>query len=195
MKPKFFATPAEFRSWLEKHHADTKELLVGYHKKGSGRPTITYLESVEEALCFGWIDGVQRSIDDVSYCIRFTPRRERSSWSAVNIQRVEQLKAAGRMHPSGLAAFDRRSKDRSGTYSYEQRDKARLEPAHERRFRANRKAWDFFTAQPAGYRTMAVWWVVSAKKEETRLRRLATLIEDSAHGRAVGPLRRPTPPG
>jgi uncharacterized protein YdeI (YjbR/CyaY-like superfamily) len=192
MKPKFFASRAEFRSWLEKHHADTKELLVGYHKKGSGRSGITYLESVEEALCFGWIDGVQRSIDGVSYCIRFTPRRERSSWSAVNIQRVEKLKAEGRMHPSGLAAFDRRSKDRSGTYSYEQRHAAELEPAHERRFRANRKAWDYFVAQPGGYRTMAIWWVVSAKKEETRLRRLDMLIEDSARGRAVGPLRRPT---
>jgi uncharacterized protein YdeI (YjbR/CyaY-like superfamily) len=195
MKPKFFASRAAFRSWLEKHHADTKELLVAYYKKGSGRPSITYLESVEEALCFGWIDGVQRSIDDISYSIRFTPRRERSSWSAVNIKRVEKLEAEGRMHPSGLAAFDRRSKARSGVYSYEQRHSAKLEPAHEQRFRANRKAWDYFVAQPAGYRTMAIWWVVSAKKKETRLRRLDTLIEDSAHGRAVGPLRRPTAPG
>ena len=194
MKPKFFASPADFRSWLEKHHADTKELLVAYYKKGSGRRTITYLESVEEALCFGWIDGVQRSIDDVSYCIRFTPRRERSSWSAVNIQRVEELKAAGRMHPSGLAAFDRRSKDRSGIYSYEQRHDAKLEPAHERRFAPTARPGTSSRPNRPGTERWPSGWVVSAKKEETRLRRLATLIEDSAHGRAIGPLRRPTSP-
>lgn len=191
MRPRFFASPNEFRSWLEKHHGDTRELWVGFHKKGSGRPSLTYPESVDEALCFGWIDGLTRSIDDASYMIRFTPRRERSKWSALNLKRVEELKAAGRMHRSGLAALDRRSKNEAGIYSYEQRHAARLDAAHEGRFRANKKAWKFFTTQSASYRTMATWWVVSAKKEETRVKRLATLIEDSAHGRTIRQLTRP----
>lgn len=191
MKPTFFATPAELRAWFEKHHDTAKELWVGFYKKGSGRSGITWPESVDEALCFGWIDGVRKSIDDSSYTNRFTPRTRRSNWSAVNIGRVEELKRAGRMRPAGLAAFERRSEDRSGVYSYEQRHKAKLDRAQEKRFRENRKAWDFFKAQPGWYRTTAIWWVVSAKKEETRLRRLATLIEDSAHGRMIRQLRRP----
>lgn len=191
MTPTFFATPAEFRAWLEEHHADAAELLVGFLKKGSGRPSITWPESVDEALCFGWIDGVRKRIDDERYTIRFTPRKARSTWSAVNVRRVAELAELGRMRPAGLAAFGRRSGDRTGVYSYEQRQKAELGDDRERRFRANGKAWEWFACQPAWYRRAATWWVISAKREDTRERRLATLIEDSAAGRPVKPLTRP----
>jgi len=190
LEPTFFATPDEFRAWLEKHHDEVGELLVGFHKKGSGRPSINYAESVEEALCFGWIDGVRRSIDDTSYSMRFTPRRVRSSWSAVNVGRVEELTRQGRMHPAGLRAFEARSEDKTGIYAYEQRHTAKLGAERERRFRANKKAWGYFSAQPPSYRQTAIWWVVSAKKEETRQRRLAALIEDSERGRTIRPLTR-----
>jgi uncharacterized protein YdeI (YjbR/CyaY-like superfamily) len=191
MRPRFFSTPPEFRAWLEKHHATAKELLVGFHKKGSGRPSITWPEAVDEALSFGWIDGVRRSIDDVSYTIRFTPRTGRSAWSAVNIKRAKELIEQGRMRPAGHKVFEARRDDRSGIYSYEQRGQAKLGRVFERQFRSNTKAWEFFQAQPPGYRTMATFWVVSAKREETRRRRLATLIDDSAHGRTVRPLTSP----
>lgn len=191
IKPTFFSTPAEFRAWLEEHHADAQELWVGFHRKSSGVPSITWPEAVDEALCFGWIDGVRKSLDDTRYTNRFTPRRQRSNWSALNVRRVGELTRMGRMHPAGLEAFEARSEDRSGIYSYEQRDTAKLDNAQERQFRANKKAWDFFRSRPAGYRKAAIWWVVSAKKDETRKRRLATLIEDSEQGRTKGPL---TPP-
>lgn len=191
MTPTFFATPAEFRAWLEEHHAAATELLVGFHKKGSGRPSITWPESVDQALCFGWIDGVRRRIDDESYTIRFTPRKARSTWSAVNVRRVAELTAQGRMRPAGLAAFERRSGDRTGIYSYEQRRQAALGEEHERRFRENAKAWEWFQSQPPWYRRAAAWWVISPKRDDTRERRLATLIEDSAAGRPVKPLTRP----
>jgi uncharacterized protein YdeI (YjbR/CyaY-like superfamily) len=190
-KPTFFATPAEFRSGLERHHDQETELWVGFYKKGSGKPSITWPESVDEALCFGWIDGIRKKIDEESYTNRFTPRNPRSNWSAINIKRVKELTAAGRMHPAGLAAFAQRAEDRAGLYSYENRKTARLHADQERRFRANDRAWAFFSAQPPGYRQTAIWWVVSAKREETRLKRLATLIDDSAHGRRIGPLTRP----
>jgi uncharacterized protein YdeI (YjbR/CyaY-like superfamily) len=164
-----------------------------FHKKGTGRPSITWPEAVDQALCFGWIDGVRRSLNDSSYTIRFSPRKTRSNWSAVNVKRFGELRKLGLMHPAGLAAFERRAEERSGIYSYEQRHTATLDEAQECRFRANRRAWDFFQSQPASYRMAAVWWVVSAKREETRLRRLDTLIEDSARGRTVPPLTRPTP--
>lgn len=192
MEPRFFATPSEFRAWLEEHHEDASELWVGFHKKGSGNPSMTWPESVDEALCFGWIDGLRRSIDGASYKIRFTPRKPRSTWSLVNVRRVAELTGVGRMRPPGLRAFEARRDDDVGTYSYEQRNVAELEPAHEQRFRANEAAWDFFQAQPPSYRRAATWWVVSAKKEETRSKRLATLIEDSEHGRPIKPLTRPT---
>ena len=191
MRPRFFATPSELRAWLEAHHATAKELLVGFHKKGSGKPSITWPEAVGEALSFGWIDGVRRSIDDVSYTIRFTPRTARSTWSAVNIKRAKDLIEQGRMRPAGHKAFEARTDDRSAIYSYEQRSQAKLGAEFERRFRSNTKAWAFFKAQPPGYRTTATYWVVSAKREETRRRRLATLIDDSGHERTVRPL---TPP-
>jgi uncharacterized protein YdeI (YjbR/CyaY-like superfamily) len=191
MEPIFFATPADFRGWLEAHHEAATEVLVGFHRKASGRPTMTWQEAVGEALCFGWIDGITRRIDEESYTIRFTPRRPSSNWSAVNVKRVGELTAAGLMRPAGMAAFERRSEAKSGVYSYEQRHEARLGPEQEREFRANDAAWRFFEAQPPGYRKIATWWVVSAKREETRRRRLATLIDDSANGRRLKHLTRP----
>lgn len=191
MEPIFFETPADFRAWLEEHHADRSELLVGFHKKGTGRPSLTWPESVDQALCFGWIDGVRRSLDEHSYTIRFTPRKARSTWSAINIRRAGELIEAGLMNPAGLAALERRSDDRSRIYAYEQRAQAKLDPAAEKEFRANRKAWAFFSEQAPWYRRNATYWVISAKKEETRRKRLRTLIEDSAAGRTLRHLTRP----
>jgi uncharacterized protein YdeI (YjbR/CyaY-like superfamily) len=190
MEPAFFATPADFRAWLEAHHDTAQELWVGFYRKGSGKPSITWPEAVDEALCFGWIDGVRRRIDDTSYTNRFTPRRARSTWSTVNVNRVAELIRLGRMQPAGLAAFEKRTAGRSGIYSFEQEAAPALDDVQEQRFRANAAAWDFFQREPAWYRRTAVWWVVSAKREETRLRRLAQLIDDSEHGRTVPPLTR-----
>jgi uncharacterized protein YdeI (YjbR/CyaY-like superfamily) len=192
LDPTFFETPAAFRAWLEEHHAAVRELWVGFHKKGSGRPSITWPEAVDEALCFGWIDGVRKSVDEASYAIRFTPRKARSIWSAVNIGRAQELIATGAMRPAGLDAFAARAEERSGIYSHEQRQAVELGDAFERQFRANPEAWAFFQAQAPSYRKAAIWWVVSAKKEETRRKRLVTLIDDSAHRRTVPPLTRPT---
>jgi uncharacterized protein YdeI (YjbR/CyaY-like superfamily) len=191
MEPTFFPTPADLRAWLERNHEKETELLVGFYKKGSGKPSITWPELVDEALCFGWIDGIRRRIDDESYTIRLTPRKSTSTWSSVNIRRVEELTNQGRVRPAGVAAFERRSKHRSGIYAYEQRRQAKLEPDQEREFRANAAAWSFFQAQPAGYRQTATYWVVTAKREETRRKRLATLIDDSADGRRLRHLTRP----
>jgi uncharacterized protein YdeI (YjbR/CyaY-like superfamily) len=190
VKPKFFATAVELREWLERNHATATELLVGFYKRGSGKPSITWQELVDEELCFGWIDSVRKGIDEVSYSNRLTPRKARSTWSAVNIARAKELIRLGRMHPAGQKAFERRTDERSAIYSYEQRKKARLDPEAERSFRANKKAWAFFQAQAPGYRKTAIWWVMSAKREETRQRRLATLIGDSQNGRTIGPLTR-----
>jgi uncharacterized protein YdeI (YjbR/CyaY-like superfamily) len=190
VRPTFFATPGEFRRWLERHHESEGELWVGFHKKGSGRPSMTWPESVDEALCFGWIDGVRKAVDGERYAIRFTPRKRGSTWSLVNTRRVEELIRGRRMQPSGLRAFEARDADKSGAYSFEQRTAARLGAEAEARFRANRAAWRFFESQPPGYRKTAIWWVVSAKREATRERRLQTLIEDSAAGRRIAPLRR-----
>ena len=191
MKPRYFATSALWRAWLEANHASSTELLVGFYKKGSGKPSITWPESVDEALCFGWIDGIRRSVDDERYTIRFTPRKTRSTWSAVNIKRVAELTKLGRMQPAGLDAFARRETARSQIYAYEQRGDAALDEAGERAFRANGRAWTFFQAQPPSYRRTAIYWVMTAKKEETRVRRLATLIADSARGSRIGPLAQP----
>ena len=188
MEPTFFATPSEFRAWLEEHHDSASELWVGFHKKASGLPSITWPEAVDQALCFGWIDGIRKSVDGSSYMNRFTPRKRKSNWSAVNIKRAEELIASRSMRPAGLAAFEARPDDEAARYSYEQRHSARLEAGQEKRFRAKRKAWEFFQAQTPSYRQTAIWWVVSAKREATRERRLATLIEDSSHGRKIGPL-------
>jgi uncharacterized protein YdeI (YjbR/CyaY-like superfamily) len=191
MEPVFFATPGEFRAWLEAHHASEAELLVGFHKKGTGRPSIIWPESVDEALCFGWIDGVRKRVDDDRFTIRFTPRQPGSIWSAVNIQRVEELTAQGRMHSAGLRAFAARDEERSRVYSYE-RAQAGLSAEDEAAFRANPQAWAFFQTQPPSYRKTAAWWVVSAKREETRRKRLAMLIVDSEQRRRIASL---TPSG
>lgn len=185
----FFSTAGGFRRWLEQHHQSARELWVGFHKKGSGRPSLTWPESVDEALCFGWIDGVRKSVDEDSYAIRFTPRRRGSTWSAVNTRRAKELIREGRMRPAGLAAFTARDPTKSG-YSFEQRKALELDPDAEARFKRNREAWSFFQSQPPGYRRTAIFVVMSAKKEETRARRLQMLIDDSAAGRRITALRR-----
>ena len=190
--PRFFATPAAFRAWLEANHEVERELLVGFYKRGSGKPSITWPESVDEALCFGWIDGVRRSLSVEAYTIRFTPRKPTSIWSAVNVARVTELTKLGRMAPAGARAFSRRTEERTGVYSFERYAAAKLTPEHERTLRANKKAAAFFDRQPPWYQRAATHWVISAKREETRERRLAQLIADSAAGKAIGPLRRPT---
>jgi uncharacterized protein YdeI (YjbR/CyaY-like superfamily) len=184
-KPRFFPTPADFRAWLEAHHATAPELSVGFHKKGSGKPSITWPEAVDEALCCGWIDGVRNRIDDDSYRIRFTPRNSKSNWSAINVARVAELTEQGRMRAAGLRAFANRVAAKTGIYAYEQRKQAALDAAAAAQFRANLSAWKFFEAQPAGYRQRMIWWVASAKREETKKKRLATLIEASASGRRL----------
>jgi uncharacterized protein YdeI (YjbR/CyaY-like superfamily) len=190
MQAAFFATADDFRAWLAQHHETERELLVGFHKKGTKRPSITWPEAVDQALCFGWIDGVRRRIDDASYCIRFTPRKARSTWSAVNVKRMQELVEDGLVAPAGMAAFERRADDRTAIYSYEQRKAARLDPEQERRLKGNERAWAFFAAQPPSYRRAATHWVTSAKKPETRERRLEKLIEDSAARRPIPPLTR-----
>jgi len=185
MKPTFFATAQHFRAWLTRHHLTTPELLVGFYKVTSGRPSITWPESVDQALCFGWIDGVRRRVDQISYTIRFTPRRRGSAWSAINIRRVGALKRRGLMQPAGLDAFTRRTRENSRTYSYEQRYAAKLEQAHHQKLKANRKAWEFFRAQAPSYQRTAIYWVTSASREETKLKRLSRLIECSAKGGRV----------
>lgn len=185
MQITFFESPGEFRKWLEMHHATAKELWVGYYKKGTGKPSMTWPESVDQALCFGWIDGIRKSVDEDSYTIRFTPRKPGSTWSSVNIKRVQELSEQGLMQPMGLQAFAARKENKSGIYSYEQRGDQLPEP-YAGRLRKKKAAWDFFQAQPPSYRKAAYWWVVSAKKEETRLKRLEQLIEASAEGRRLG---------
>lgn len=185
MQPTFFETPAAFRKWLAKHHAKATELLVGFYKTDSGRPSITWPESVDQALCFGWIDGVRRRIDDVSYSIRFTPRKPTSNWSAINIAKVAELTRLGLMQPAGLRAFEQRREEKSGIYAYENAPRT-LDSAYEKTFRANKKAWEYFSGQAPSYRRVCIYWVMGAKKEETRERRLRTLIDDSAAGRRVG---------
>jgi uncharacterized protein YdeI (YjbR/CyaY-like superfamily) len=181
MKPLFFASPAEFRRWLDDHHATTDELVVGFHKRATGKPSLTWPESVDEALCFGWIDGIRKSIDEESYMIRFTPRKPESIWSAVNIRNVERLFKERRMRKAGLDAYALRKEFRSGIYSYEQRPAELVEP-YASQFKKNKAAWKFFQSQPPGYRKLMTWFIVSAKTEETRQKRLARLIEGSAKG-------------
>ncbi|HXW03656.1 MAG TPA: YdeI/OmpD-associated family protein, partial [Vicinamibacterales bacterium] len=185
VKPRFFATAADLRAWFDRHAESARELWVGYYKRSTGRRSVTWSESVDEALCVGWIDGIRRSLDAARYVNRFTPRRKGSVWSAVNIRKAEQLIREGRMRAAGLAAFEARRENRSGIYSYEQR-RDRLEPPYEGLLRKQKAAWVFFQSQPASYRKAVGWWVVSAKREETRLRRLEQLIDDSTQGRRVG---------
>jgi uncharacterized protein YdeI (YjbR/CyaY-like superfamily) len=193
MNPTFFRGPSDFRKWLERNHAREDELWVGLYKKGSGKPSITWPEAVDEALCFGWIDGVRKSFAADSYVIRFTPRRPGSIWSAVNTKRAQELLRLGRMMPAGVEAFRRRDEAKTRQYSYERSDAA-LTAEFERAFRRNQRAWRFFQSQPPGYRRIGALWVMSAKREETRLRRLAVLIADSAAGQRISPLRRSEKP-
>ncbi|HEX6036454.1 YdeI/OmpD-associated family protein [Longimicrobium sp.] len=185
MEPIFFASPDEFRAWLAENHEREKEVLVGFHKKHTGRPTMTWAQSVDEALCYGWIDGVRRSLGEEAYTIRFTPRKARSTWSAVNIKRVPELAQEGRMQPAGLRAYEAREESNSRIYSHERKDEAVFEPAMETRFRANEAAWSFFQAQAPSYRKAVTHWVITAKQEATRQRRMEQLIAESASGRRV----------
>ncbi len=189
-EPIFFESAAEWRAWLEEHHETASEVWVGMWRKAAGRG-MTWSEAVDEALCFGWIDSVAKRVDDERRMQRFTPRKPTSNWSLVNVNKVEQLRADGRMRPPGEAAFARRRADKTGIYSFEQRADAALTPEQEAQFRAHPDAWAYWEARPPGYRRQATWWVVSAKREETRARRLATLIEDCAAGRPIKPLTRP----
>lgn len=184
MKPRFFKTPSAFRKWLVANHDKAEELWVGFYKKDSGKPSITWPESVDEALCFGWIDGLRKTIDDKSYMIRFSPRKPESIWSAVNIRNVERLIEEKKMQPAGLKAFAARKEYRSGIYSYEQRPAELVEP-YASQFRRNKAAWKFFQAQPPYYRKTLTWYILSAQQEETRLKRLAVLIEASEKGRRL----------
>jgi uncharacterized protein YdeI (YjbR/CyaY-like superfamily) len=185
MKPRFFATPEQFRRWLEANHEGAAELLVGFRKRGTGMPSISWPESVDEALCFGWIDGVRRRIDEESYSIRFTPRKRDSTWSAVNIRKMGELIAAGRVRPAGLAAFEKRSEKKSGIYAYEQRHQMELDQELEKIFRSNQDAWTYFQGEAPWYRRTVTHWVMSAKREPTRHKRLRELIDASAAGRRI----------
>jgi uncharacterized protein YdeI (YjbR/CyaY-like superfamily) len=190
----FFATPAELRDWLDEHHETADDVIVGAWKKSTGKPSLTWPEIVEEALCVGWIDSIRRSLPGDGWAIRLTPRRKRSIWSAVNVAKVAELRAAGRMRPSGEAAFAARRDDRTAIYSFEQPGDPELAPREAALFRANEAAWAWFSAKSPSFRKQALHWVISAKKPETRERRLATLIEDSAAGRPIRsmlPARRP----
>jgi uncharacterized protein YdeI (YjbR/CyaY-like superfamily) len=191
MIPTFFATPEQFRAWLTEHHETESELWVGFHKRGTGRASMTWPEAVDEALCVGWIDAVRKSIDAESYVIRFTKRRPGSVWSNVNVARVAVLIEAGRMQPAGLAAFAARKEARSGIYSYEQAGFPEFLPEHERQFRENQAAWEYFQSRPGWYRKSAIWSLLNAKRDETKIRRLAELIDCSARGETVPKWTRP----
>src|ERR1043166_4134599 len=184
MNPRFFKTPAAFRKWLAANHDKATELWVGFYKKDSGKPSITWPESVDQALCFGWIDGIRKQVDEISYQIRFTPRRRGSIWSAINIRRAKELVSQKQMRPAGLKAFETRIENKSGVYSYEQRSSELSEP-YAKLLKKNKRAWNFFQTQPPSYRKMIGLWIISAKKEETRLARLAKLISESAKGKRL----------
>jgi len=183
-KPRFFARSSEFRKWLEENHKTTPELLIGFHRVQSGKGGLTYREALDEALCFGWIDGLRKRYDAGSYTVRFSPRITSSIWSVINTKRMEELIKLGRVHKSGLGVFQQRDKKQSKLYSYEV-GSCQLAVEFEARFRASPTAWEFYQAQALWYRRVSCYWVMSAKKEETRLRRLATLIDDSANGRRL----------
>ncbi|WP_146943468.1 YdeI/OmpD-associated family protein [Chryseobacterium hagamense] len=184
MKPTFFPTPQEFRRWLEKNHQTERELLVGFYKVGTGKPSMTWPESVDQALCFGWIDGVRRSIDEESYSIRFTPRKPTSIWSAVNIRKMKELTKAGLMTEAGQKAFKLRKEEKSAVYSHE-KELAVLDPSFEKQFKAHKKAWDFFTTQAPSYQKVMLHWIMSAKQEKTRASRLEKTIRESEMGKRI----------
>ena len=187
--PTAFRNAAGFRAWLNRHHASETEVLVKLYKVHAKQKGLSYSEALDEALCYGWIDGVRRGGDEESFNIRFTPRKPKSTWSAVNIRSVAALEASGRMHEGGRAAFSRRSAERSGIYAYENRG-TELSPEYQRKLKANKRAWEFFAAQPPWYRRTSIYWVMSAKKEETRERRLSSLIDFSSEGKPIPQLDR-----
>jgi uncharacterized protein YdeI (YjbR/CyaY-like superfamily) len=187
-KPRFFASGAAFREWLERHHANARELLLGFYKVKANKKGITYREALDEALAYGWIDGVRRGLDEDRYTIRFTPRTPRSIWSNVNIKRVGELKAAGRMHEAGLAAFAKRDEARSGIYAYERQIYLELDLVSMKTLKSDRAAYEFFERQAPGYRRLVAHWIGSAKRAETRERRLSKLIEYCREGRKIPPL-------
>jgi uncharacterized protein YdeI (YjbR/CyaY-like superfamily) len=189
MHPKFFRTGQELRGWLEKHHASASELWVGLYKKSSGKQSITWPELVDQLLCFGWIDGIRKSVDELSYANRVTPRRPGSNWSAVNLRRIAELIEAGAVYPAGLHAYEIRNPAKAQRYSFERKDAA-LDPEMVTTFKRDPAAWRFFASQPPSYRRTAAFWVISAKREETRSRRLGILISDSAAGQRIALLRR-----
>src|SRR5882672_4682489 len=186
-KPVFFATPAKWRAWLEKNHESVQELWVGFYKRDSGRPSITWLESVDEALCFGWIDGLRKKLDEDSYVIRFTPRKTTSKWSNINLKRVKELTKIGRA-PAGVKIHAARGEKK--TYLYEKRSSLKLPPDFEKKFRAKKKAWEFFEAQAPWYRRITTYWIVSAKRDETKVKRMDELLSCSAKGERI-PAARP----
>ena len=187
---KYFKTPADLRSWFEKNHQKKREQWIGYYKKDSGTPSITWPESVDQALCFGWIDGVRKSVDDKRYTIRFTPRRTTSIWSVINIKRVKELKKLGLMKREGLTLFELRDGKKSNRYSFEQRKNPVLPLRYKKIFRSNKNAWTFFSTQPPWYRKASVWWIISAKQEKTKMQRLERMIRDSETGISIPVLRR-----
>ena len=184
MEPTFFKNQTELRKWFEKNHNKKKEIWVGFYKKNSGRANFTWSQSVDQALCFGWIDGIRKSIDEDSYMIRFTPRNPKSNWSAVNIKKINELTKLSLMHPAGFEAFKKREEKRSEVYSFEQ-SKVKLSKEFELKFRSNKTAWKFFESLPPSTKKPSIWWVMSAKREETRSKRLATLIQSSESGEKI----------
>ena len=189
MRLRTFRSAAEFRTWLARHHGSTRELLVRCYKSHAQDKGLSYRQALDEALCFGWIDGVRRSVDGDSFSTRFTPRKPKSKWSVVNIRRAAELEAEGKMAEAGRKAFAGRHVNRSTHYSFEEKPR-KLDPTGNRLFQANRRAWEFFQAQAPWYRRTAIFWVTEAKREETRRRRLAELIACSARGEPIGPLKR-----
>lgn len=185
----YFESQEEFRNWLRSHHDKRTEVWIGFYKVGSAKKGITYKQAVDEALCFGWIDGIVKKIDAHSYCHRFTPRKKSSTWSQVNIRRYCELLELGLVHSAGQNVFENRDLKKEKRYSFEQ-EKHELPAAFEKKFKANKKAWKHFMERPASYRKPAIWWVISAKQEATRIKRLQTLIEDSENGRKIKLLRR-----
>ena len=193
---RFFRTADELRRWLEKNHAKSEELWIGFYKKDSGKGGITYAEALDEALCYGWIDGIRKRLDEESFTTRFTPRKPRSIWSNVNIAHVARLTKEGRMRPPGIAAYEKKDDARTGVYAFE-REIAELEPAMLEKFKRDRAAWKYFEAQPPYYRRVASWWVISAKRADTRANRLDELIEVSARNERLPqfiPAKRSTEP-
>jgi uncharacterized protein YdeI (YjbR/CyaY-like superfamily) len=189
LKPKFFKTSAALNKWLQANHTKKDELIIGFYKVASGRKSITPAEALDEMLCFGWIDGIRHKIDEESYQNRYTPRKANSTWSQVNIKKVKELINQGRMQPAGMDAYNSITKKRINKYSFEQKE-IKLEPEDERKFKRDKKAWEFFQNQPPSYRKPALWWVVSAKRDETQARRLKILIEDSKNEVWIKELRK-----